>query len=224
VDAGGNVTTANTQAVTAKFIAAWTQIATHFKSYDNRVVFESMNEVGHNPVTAAVYGVCNGLNQTFVTTVRGTGGNNASRFLDVPGHYTNIDNTVAGFVLPTDTIPNHLILTYHYYDPYSFTLAGTTHEWGAAYPGSDNSGQESWVVSEFDKMRRPYEQHRHIPRHHERLDQGRDEQLHARPGRTSSVTLTRCRRRGKEVEAASNRRRRAHGASTERFRPAGLIR
>ena len=155
VDSSGNVTDANTKAVTAEFTAVWTQIASHFKDYDNHLVFESMNEIHHGYDTpqASWYTVVNSLNQTFVTLVRGTGGNNAKRFLVVPGYNTNIDQTVAGFTAPTDTIANHLILTYHYYDPYTFTLSNTTHTWGAAYSTSDNWGQEVAVTTELDKIK-----------------------------------------------------------------------
>jgi endoglucanase len=141
-----------------EFESVWTQIATHFKSYDYRLVFEAMNEIhdGYGTAQASWYTDVNTLDQDFVTTVRGTGGGNASRFLVVPGYNTNIDDEVAGFVLPTDTIANHLIATYHYYTPYEFAINASTLCWGAAYSCSNNYGQESYVTSEFDKMKTTY--------------------------------------------------------------------
>jgi endoglucanase len=114
-----------------------------------------MNEIHDGYVTAdpSWYTDVNNLDQLFVTTVRGTGGNNAGRFLVTPGYNTNIDDEVAGFVLPTDTIANHLIMTYHYYTPYEFALDATTLCWGAAYSCSNNYGQESYVASELDSMK-----------------------------------------------------------------------
>jgi endoglucanase len=158
VDSSGNVTTANTTAVTTKFTAVWTQIANHFKSFDNRLVFESMNEIhhGYGSVAQSWYEVVNGLNQAFVDTVRGTGGNNTTRFLVVPGYNTDIDATVAGFVAPKDPTANHLILSYHYYTPYEFAINGDTHCWGAAYSCSNNYGQESYVTAQLDKMKTNY--------------------------------------------------------------------
>jgi endoglucanase len=149
-----NPSTTDQQGVTAEFTAVWTQIADHFQSFDNHLVFESMNEIHHGYATPdpSWTAFVNSLNQTFVTTVRGTGGNNASRFLDVPGYNTNIDITVGSFSLPKDTINNHLIVTYHYYDPSSFTISSTTHQWGAAYSGSDPCCNETYVVNELNKM------------------------------------------------------------------------
>lgn len=158
VDSSGNVTAANTTAVTTKFTAVWTQIANHFKSFDNRLVFESMNEIhhGYGTVAQSWQDIINSLNQTFVDTVRGTGGNNSTRFLVVPGYNTDIDATVAGFVAPKDPTANHLILSYHYYTPYEFAINGDTHCWGAAYSCSNNYGQESYVTTQFDKMKNGY--------------------------------------------------------------------
>jgi endoglucanase len=158
VDSSGNVTAANTTAVTTKFTAVWTQIANHFKSFDNHLVFESMNEIhhGYGTVAQSWQDVINSLNQAFVDTVRGTGGNNSTRFLVVPGYNTDIDATVAGFVAPKDTAANHLILSYHYYTPYEFAINGDTKCWGAAYSCSNNYGQESYVTSQFDKMKSGY--------------------------------------------------------------------
>jgi endoglucanase len=158
VDSSGNVTSANTTAVTNRFKAVWAQIADHFKSFDNRLVFESMNEIHHGYGTPdpAWYTVVNGLNQTFVDLVRASGGNNANRFLVVPGYNTDIDPTIAGFVAPKDPTANHMILSYHYYTPYEFAINGDTKCWGAAYSCSNNYGQESFVTSQFDKMKSNY--------------------------------------------------------------------
>ena len=158
VDASGNVTSANTAAVTTKFTAVWTQIANHFKSFDSRLVFESMNEIhhGYGTVAQAWYDFVNGLNQTFVDTVRGTGGNNTTRLLVVPGYNTDIDATVAGFVAPKDPTASRLILSYHYYTPYEFAINGSTQCWGAAYSCSNNYGQESYVTTQLDKMKTNY--------------------------------------------------------------------
>lgn len=100
----------------------WQQIAERFKNYDNRLIFEGMNEILNNKEqwTGASndnYSNVNKLNQIFVDTVRASGGNNSKRFLMVP-LYAAIasEQNIGGFKLPKDTISHHLIISYHAYD------------------------------------------------------------------------------------------------------------
>ncbi len=154
-DAAGNTTEANNAVVKTRFIAVWTQIAKHFSGYGEELLFESMNEIhdGYGTPDPRHMAFINELNQVFVKVVRGSGGNNAKRHLVVPGYNTNIDHTVTGFKLPTDSVPNRLILSVHYYDPYLFALMGKTNTWGRASPGRDDWGQEDFVVKQFDKLK-----------------------------------------------------------------------
>lgn len=153
-DESGNVTTENNAAVLARFLAIWTQIATHFKDHGPDLLFESMNEihVGYDAPDPAYYDVITDLNQQFVDLVRATGGNNAERCLVVPGYNTNIDYTLAGFEAPTDPTLDRLILSVHFYDPWTYAGAGSTHTWGAASPGTDDWGQEDFVVTQYDRL------------------------------------------------------------------------
>lgn len=113
--------------VKEKYKAVWKQIAQRFKDYDEHLIFESMNEVtgpGNN-IQFDMDRVME-LNQVFVDTVRGTGSNNAYRWLSVPGRYTNITNTTQyDFRLPEDTVENRLFLSVHYYN-WLFGLAENT--------------------------------------------------------------------------------------------------
>ena len=113
--------------VKEKYEAVWKQIAGRFKDYDEHLIFESMNEVtgpGNN-IQFDMDRVME-LNQVFVDTVRGTGSNNAYRWLSVPGRYTNITNTTQyDFRLPEDTVENRLFLSVHYYN-FLFGLAENT--------------------------------------------------------------------------------------------------
>ena len=113
--------------VKEKYEAVWKQIAQRFKDYDEHLIFESMNEVtgpGNN-IQFDMDRVME-LNQIFVDTVRGTGSNNAYRWLSVPGRYTNITNTTQyDFRLPEDTVENRLFLSVHYYN-WLFGLAENT--------------------------------------------------------------------------------------------------
>ena len=140
----------------------WTQIANRFKNYDNRLLFAGTNEVmvdgDYGTPTVEYYTVQNSFNQTFVNTVRATGGNNANRFLVVQGFNTNIDHTVNFAKVPTDTARNRLLMEVHYYDPYNFTLNTNSNitQWGknATNPGAvETWANEAWADSQFQKMK-----------------------------------------------------------------------
>ncbi len=140
----------------------WTQIANRFKSYDNRLLFAGTNEVmvdgDYGTPTAEYYTVQNSFNQTFVTAVRATGGNNANRFLVVQGFNTNIDHTVNFAKIPTDTTSNRLLMEVHYYDPYNFTLNTNSNitQWGKNATNAsavETWANEAWADSQFQKMK-----------------------------------------------------------------------
>jgi endoglucanase len=157
-DSSGSANAAHDMAVQAQFVALWKQIATHFANHGDKLLFESMNEikVGYEKPDPAYYKPINALNQVFVDTVRATGGNNATRCLVVPGYNTNIEYTLAGFTAPTDPAPGRLILSVHYYDPWSFAGSGETHAWGMGSPGADNWGQEAHADAQFEMLKTTY--------------------------------------------------------------------
>ncbi len=140
----------------------WQQIATNFKDFDDYLLFAGINEVGKSnapwgvPKAQEWLDVVNGYNQVFVNTVRATGGNNAKRHLVVQGYETNIDISYASTVLPTDTIANRLFFEIHYYDPYDFTINGssTMWQWGAtATNPTETWADEPYVDAQFQKMK-----------------------------------------------------------------------
>lgn len=157
-DSAGLVTEQNNAEVKARFLALWTQIATAFAANSHRVLFESMNEIhdGYGAPDPIYFEIINELNQAFVQTVRASGGNNSNRHLVVPGYNTNLDHTISGFKLPSDSVENRLILSVHYYDPYLFALEATTNTWGSAFATSDAWGQEADVVQQFDRLKAEY--------------------------------------------------------------------
>jgi endoglucanase len=152
-----------------KYQKVWQQIATKFAGYNEHLILESMNENFDgqygNP-TEPCYSNINAYNQIFVDTVRRTGGNNASRWLLVPGWNTNIDHTVgSGFVIPTDknrssSIPaseQRLMISVHYYDPWDFAGQedGTITQWGAGATNPAKKsvwGQEDFMDGQLKKM------------------------------------------------------------------------
>ncbi|HLO93946.1 MAG TPA: glycoside hydrolase family 5 protein [Burkholderiaceae bacterium] len=127
----------------------WTQIADAFRDYDERLVFAGTNEVGmeslFTPPTQEYADVQNSFNQTFVTTVRATGGNNASRFLVVQGYNTNIDHSLKHAVIPKDSVADRLMMEVHYYDPYDFTLNEKSKVWQWGAKASDPKATQTWA-------------------------------------------------------------------------------
>lgn len=108
----------------------WKQIAEVFKNYDNRLVFETINEprltgtnhewwfnVSYPPVEVKESVDCiNKLNQKALDTIRAAGGNNKDRFVLIPGSRTSIDGLVIdGFELPKDSVKDRLIVNFHDY-------------------------------------------------------------------------------------------------------------
>lgn len=122
--------------VNRRLAAMWKQIAIHFRDHDHRLLFAGTNEVmkegDWGPPTDEYAAVQNGFNQTFVKTVRATGGRNADRFLIVQGFNTNIEYTLKHFVMPRDPAENRLAVEVHYYDPFDFTLneESSITQWG----------------------------------------------------------------------------------------------
>lgn len=130
-----NLTDEKKNEVNAKQKAYWTQIATHFKDYDENLLFASANEPA---TTDANYKheteILETYHQTFVDAVRAIGGNNESRTLVIQGPSTSIDRSVEVMQvekLPKDVISNRLMFEVHYYDPYTYTLMNEPANWGA---------------------------------------------------------------------------------------------
>ncbi len=121
-----------------KYVTAiWSQIAERFQNYDEKLLFESLNEprlVGHKNEwwidrssmdCRNAIACINQLNQAVVDTVRATGGNNATRYMVCPGYDASPDGAMdSGFVLPTDIDGNEgrIIIEVHAYTPYNFAL------------------------------------------------------------------------------------------------------
>ncbi|KQB43726.1 Endoglucanase [Flavobacterium daejeonense] len=110
----------------------WTQIANHFKDYDEHLLFAGANEP--NAATSQQIAVLMSYYQTFVDAVRETGGNNTSRTLIIQGPETNIEKTLE-FVntMPKDIIANRLMMEVHFYSPYQFCLMEKDTEWGKVF-------------------------------------------------------------------------------------------
>ena len=162
--------------IRAKYEACWKQIANKFKSYDEHLIFESMNEEfdgTYGTPNTTYYSNINTLNQIFVDTVRATGGNNAKRWLMLPGWNTNIEYTAGdyGFAIPSDNSctasGKRIMISVHYYDPWDFCGAESSDytQWGSKATNSSKvpgycdeatlSSQFKWLQTKFTSQGYP---------------------------------------------------------------------
>jgi endoglucanase len=112
------------------FRKIWEQIAEKFKNYDEKLVFEALNEPrtinslnewsGGTPEERANL---NSHYRVFVETVRASGGNNANRVLMINTYAASGDaNAINGLEIPKDNASNKIIASIHVYAPYDFAL------------------------------------------------------------------------------------------------------
>ncbi len=147
----GSDTAATAALAREAYQGMWQQIAARFRDADRHLIFESANEelgdrfdedsalycddsIRHLLPDARRYELTNEINQLFVDTVRAAGGYNADRYLLIAGYGTNIAKTCdMRFKMPKDTAPDRLLISVHYYDPWSYcgatTASGAT-RWG----------------------------------------------------------------------------------------------
>ena len=127
-DIGGCVSNEDTYAESIEKMAnLWTNIANTFIDYDERLVFETMNEprtVGSSKEwmggTAAEREIVYGLNDAIVKAIRATGGNNAYRHIMIPTYAaTYLTSVLRKMELPDD---DRIIVSVHAYVPYSFAM------------------------------------------------------------------------------------------------------
>ncbi|HSC66918.1 MAG TPA: glycoside hydrolase family 5 protein, partial [Cellvibrio sp.] len=128
----------------AKQKAFWEQIATQLRDFDEHVLFASANEpniIRINDIKSAdaatiktaeqQMAVLLSYHQTFIDTVRATGGKNAHRVVIVQGPDTDIDKTNKFFTkMPTDTVANKLMAEIHFYSPWNYTGMTKDESWG----------------------------------------------------------------------------------------------
>ncbi len=118
----------NLEHASARLAACWKQIAEAFAGYDERLIFEGMNEPRWKNTQWEWNGgndegrdVVNQLNKIFVDTVRATGGNNAHRFLMICPYAANCgESALTAMQIPDDP---RIIISVHAYIPYTFALA-----------------------------------------------------------------------------------------------------
>lgn len=106
-----------------KYVRIWEQLSNRFKQYDDRVMFESVNEPQFNTDEENGIRYLEVLNDTFYHIVRNSGGNNATRMLVLPTLLTNdsqnkldaLYNQIIGFN------DENIIATVHYYSVWMYS-------------------------------------------------------------------------------------------------------
>jgi endoglucanase len=145
--------------VNTKLISYWTQIANNFKNYNSSLLFAIANEPDISSQTQA--NVLYQYYQNAINAIRGTGGNNATRWLVVQ----NMNDAYWSTPLPSDSA-THLVFEAHYYAPYQYALMSEDASWGNQWyfwgknyhsatmttRNSTASWEESYVTSVFQKL------------------------------------------------------------------------
>lgn len=145
-----------------KFEKLWTNIATAFSEYNDRLLFESAGEFlkadnDRSEPSKSDLKNANTLNSVFVSAVRKTGGNNAYRHLIISTYGSFIDDdTLSGFEVPKDTVKNRLIAKVNAYVPSSFCLDESGNSlWGSAEDKQYLLSVLTSIYSRFSELNLP---------------------------------------------------------------------
>jgi aryl-phospho-beta-D-glucosidase BglC (GH1 family) len=121
--------------------AIWQQIAEHFRDYDDRLIFATLNEPRHyggerewSGATQTVRDNVNHLNQVAVDVIRATGGNNRYRILQAPTVAAGATHdAMRDFIVPDDPINtvNKIAWGIHTYSPFDWAHDGNGDYQGA---------------------------------------------------------------------------------------------
>ncbi len=121
-----------------RFIALWKQIAEHYQSYPNALLFEPLNEP-NGLLSAKLW------NNLIVSTLQVIRATNPTRNVVVgPTNWNNLDD-LDELVLPAND--QHIIVTFHYYNPFQFTHQGA--EW---VQGSNSWLGTKWTATNGQKQ------------------------------------------------------------------------
>ncbi len=103
----------------------WEQIGERFADYDEKLIFESMNEIRSMALdwswsnwsgNSSLLETYNEFNKVFYSTVRNTGGNNGERYLMLQTYGGMRDSGhFKGLWLPDKSDDDHIIASFHWY-------------------------------------------------------------------------------------------------------------
>lgn len=123
-------------AMKTELAAVWEQIADEFKNYDQHLIFEGLNEpraagtdyewwLPSNLLTSYT-DIINHLDQTFIDTVRDSGGNNTYRILMVPQYAASSDASINSCIDSSFFDDDYVAMSIHAYSPYDFAMASSS--------------------------------------------------------------------------------------------------
>ena len=139
----------------------WTQIANTFKDYDEKLIFEVLNEprdvgsafewyMADSTKAKSYCDVITDYENTCISAIRSTGGNNEYRYIMVPSYAASgtMQVTLSNYTLPTDTAADKLLLSTHAYSPNYFAMADSDATFG--------SDDEASLTSIFNFLKTNY--------------------------------------------------------------------
>lgn len=136
-----------------QYRAVWTQLAEHYGDRSEKLIFESMNEIGFDDLgTDKGCELMNRINAEFTDIVRNSGKKNAARYLLLASYWTDIDRSCGRIVLPDD---DRVILSVHYYSPSDFAIAEKGTEWGYRETWGTDADKE-YMNGQFEKLKESF--------------------------------------------------------------------
>lgn len=136
--------------VKARLGSLWTQVSNHFSGYNQKLIFETLNEPRLEGIpeewsggTAEGRALINDYNKVAVDAIRATGGNNESRFIMIPTWAAStVPAAMDDLIVPNDD-PN-IIISLHTYFPWPFAGEGNQ-TWGS-------DADKLALQNEFDRI------------------------------------------------------------------------
>jgi len=150
-----------------KYKYLWEQIANEFKDFDDEyLLFEALNVGSYRINGIYDYKTLFNLSQTFVDSVRNSGGKNKERLLVLSGANKDIDLTCSDdYIIPKDP-SNKLAISVHYYSPDAFTLESDRNPWTYIWNSKvyeippltkwGDEGHYNDMINSFENLKRYY--------------------------------------------------------------------
>ena len=154
-------TSSDDQTKSKKYLqSVWTQIATNFKDYGNKLIFEVLNEPRRKDEsnewdfssTSDCKPYCDiitSYEHVCINAIRGVQGNEA-RYIMVPGYAGSgaSSTMLKAYTLPEDTAKDKLLLSVHAYSPFNFAMSDPDSTFG--------SDDEAALTSLFNFLKTNY--------------------------------------------------------------------
>ena len=149
--------------------SVWSQVAEEFQDYDDRLIFETLNEPrlcgtdyewwfdpnNPNDTVKDSLETINTFNQEIVNTIREAGGKNTERYIMCPGYAASLSGiTTSYFKVPEDP-SNKVLIAVHSYAPQSLCLGSSTDVTSAKATLFTDEGREE-ITSLFETLNNQY--------------------------------------------------------------------